>query len=89
MAKCFDDDCLYIIQMINPYTNDDYILRNSINEIVAFEDRFDAIDYAKRHVRKRFYTEYYRIYMETIWMLEGLSRSLQIIRRKAKNKEEE
>lgn len=86
MSKHFDDDCLYIIQMINPYTNDDYILRNSINEIVAFEDRFDAIDYAKRHVRRRFYTEYYRIYIKPMWVIEGLSKSLSIIR-KVKNKE--
>ena len=86
MSKHFDDDCLYIIQMINPYTNDDYILRNSISEIVAFEDRFDAIDYAKRHVRRRFYTEYYRIYINPMWVIEGLSKSLSIIR-KVKNKE--
>ena len=88
MGKRFDDDCLYIVEIVNPRTNDGYILKNSINEIVAFEDRFDAIDYAKLHIRKRFHTEYYRIYMETIWMIEGLSRSLQIIHRKAKNKEE-
>lgn len=85
-SKRFDDDCLYIIQIINPYTNDDYILRNSINEIVAFEDRFDAIDYTKRHVRRIFYTEYYRIYIEPMWVIEGLSKSLSIIR-KVKNKE--
>lgn len=87
MGRRFDDDCLYIIIMINPYTNDDYILKNSISEIVAFEDHFDAIHYAKRHVRKRFYTEYFRIHMETIPILEGLSAPLQIIHRKVKNKE--
>ena len=88
MSKRFDDDCLYIIQIINPYTNDDYILKNSINEIVAFESRYDAIDYAKKYIRKRLHVEYFRVYMEAIFMLEGLHTPLRIIRRKVKNKEE-
>lgn len=52
----FDSGCLYIVRIINPQTNDDYILKNSINEIIAFEDRYDAIDYAKKiHQKKILY----------------------------------
>lgn len=88
MSKRFDDDCVYFIRIFNPHTNDDYILKNSINEIIAFEDRFDAINYAKKYVRRRLHVEYFRIYMEAIFMLEGLCIPLRIIRRKVKNKEE-
>jgi hypothetical protein len=88
MSKRFDDDCLYIVQIINPHTNDDYILENSINEIVAFEDRYDAIDYAKKYIKKRLHVEYFRVYLEFMFMLERLHVPLQIIRRKVKNKEE-
>ena len=88
MSKRFDDDCVYVIRMFNPHTKDDYILKNSINEIIAFEDRFDAIDYAKKYIRRRLHVEYFRIYMEVIFMLEGLRIPLQITHRKVKNKEE-
>lgn len=88
MSKRFDDDCVYVIRIFNPHTNDDYLLKNSINEIIAFEDRFDAINYAKKYIRKRLHVEYFRVYLEPIFMLEGLHTPLRIIRRKVKNKEE-
>ena len=88
MSKRFDDDCEYVIRIFNPHTNDHYLLKNSINEIIAFEDRFDAINYAKKYIRKRLHVEYFRVYLEPIFMLEGLHTPLRIIRRKVKNKEE-
>ena len=87
MGKHFDDDCLYIIRIINPHANDDYVLKNSINEVVAFEDSYDAIDYAKKYIRKRLNVEYFRVYKEFMFMLEGLHTPLQIIRRKVKKEE--
>lgn len=84
MSKRFDDDCVYVIRIFNPYTKDDYLLKNSINEIIAFEDRFDVIDYAKKYVRRRLHVEYFRVYMEAIFMLKGLRIPLQITHRKVK-----
>nr|DAQ65777.1 MAG TPA: Protein of unknown function (DUF3110) [Caudoviricetes sp.] len=88
MGKCFDEDCLYIIEVVNPRTNDGYILKNPINKTVAFEDRDDAIDYAKLYIRKRLYTEHFNVSMQPLYMLERALAPLQIIRRKVKNKEE-
>lgn len=89
MGKHFGDDCLYIIEIVNPRTNDGYILKNSINKTIAFEGRDDAIDYAKLHIRKRFYVEHFNISMQPLYMIEKALAPLQIIRRKVKNKEEE
>ena len=43
MRKNLDSDVVYIARIINPHTNEDHLLKNAINEVVAFKDRDDAI----------------------------------------------
>ena len=44
-------DYVYIVKIINLRTNEDRLLTNYDNEVILFEDRFDAIATAKAYSR--------------------------------------
>ena len=86
MRKNLDSDVVYIARIINPHINEDYLLKNAINEVVAFKDRDDAIVAARLRIRKRFLVEYFEIYQYSLWMVKEWRMPIQIRYRAPKEK---
>nr|DAW51306.1 MAG TPA: hypothetical protein [Caudoviricetes sp.] len=86
MRKNLDSDVVYIARIINPHINEDYLLKNAINEVVAFKDRDDAIAAARLRIRKRFFVEYFEIYQYPLWMVKRWRVPIQIRYRAPKEK---
>ena len=86
MRKNLDSDVVYIARIINPHTNEEHLLKNAINEVVAFKDRDDAIAAARLRIRKRFLVEYFEIYQYPLWMVKEWRMPIQIRYRAPKEK---
>lgn len=62
-------DYVYVVRIINLRTNEDCLLKNYDNEVVLFEDRFDAIAVAKTYIRRPF-IEKFEVYMYEYWLTQ-------------------
>ena len=52
---------VYVVIIINFMTNEERFLTNYDNEVVLFDNRFDAIDVAKTYIRP--FVEKFAVYM--------------------------
>lgn len=62
-------DYVYIVRIINLRTDEDYLLTNYDNEVILFEDRFDAIATAKAYIRIPF-IEKFEVYEFEYWFTQ-------------------
>lgn len=65
------NDYVYVVRIINLRTNEDCLLKNYDNEVVLFEDRFDAIAVAKTYIRRPF-IEKFEVYEFEYWFTQHL-----------------
>ena len=79
MSKSLEDEIIYTVKIVNPYAKEYYFLKGATNEILAFEDRNDAIASARKHIRRRFRVGYFKIYEELQWRFEAASGPVRLI----------
>lgn len=65
----YSKDYVYIVRITNLKTNEDCFLTNYDNEVILFEDRFDAIVTAKTYIRRPF-IERFEVYMDEYWLTQ-------------------
>lgn len=80
---------VYVVRITNLANNEWYMLKNSLDETIAFEDRHDAIRWAKLHVRKRYHIERYWVYELPLWMVKAWFMPVQLCYGESISREEE